>query len=230
MTLTRGKVPFMCRASVIRVRVIACLGLATLMAGCGGEKTVTEVQTVTQPPGQTEPSGTTPPGGATGPSGTTGASTAPAAPLPGGRAAVEGRYLMKVRATSFEGKSVLTQGTSEGDESTWPISTVCEGDTCRLEVRRELESGAFESLTLKEVKDRTYAVSSTGKTTKCAFQSDEVDTKQRLSVRATAIKDVTGRPTAQRVDAYMTIRAICNGSIGSGLARGTISWRGTRLP
>jgi ferredoxin len=216
-----------------RARVLTVIALATLAAGCGEGETVTEVRTVTAPPassGATSPTGVTGPTAATGASGAPAATGAPADPLPDGRAAVDGRYLMKVRATASEGRSLLTQGTDEGEESTWPISTVCTGSTCRLKVRRELESGAFESLTLDEVKDRTYAAASTGKTTKCALQSEEVDTKQRLSVRATAVKDINGRPTAQRIDAYMTIRATCSSAVDEGLNRATISWRGTRLP
>jgi len=215
----------MCRA-----RVLTALGLATLAVGCGEGETVTEVRTVTAPPAAPVASGATAPSAATGPSGATAAtsaSTAPGTPPPDGRAAVDGRYLMKVRASASEKLSV---DATEGDESTWPISTVCTGATCRLEVRRELKSGAFESVTLDEVKDRTYAASSTGKTTGCTFGPPEASTKQRLSIRVSGIKELNGRPTAQRVDAYLTTRAKCSTKLIAGPGLSTISWRGTRLP
>lgn len=203
--------------------LLTVLGLATLAAGCGQGETVTQVRTVTTPPAtqgtapaQTVAPGQTPP---------TDTATAPATPLPGGRAAVDGRYLMKIRSTDYEGQNIVA-GMSDGEESTWPISTECAGETCRLNVRRELESGAFENFTLEEVKDRTYAATSTGKTECIVGASDKVDTKQRLSVRVTAIAQINGRPTAQRLDAYMTIKAKC----GNQPVRGIISWRGTRLP
>jgi len=132
---------------------------------------------------------------------------------------------MRIRDTSYEGQNIVAS-MIKGDESTWPITTVCEGGTCRLEVRRELESGAFENFTLREIKDRSYAAASTGKT-KCAVgATDKVNARQRLSLRVGAIGEANGRPTAQRVDAYMTIRATC----GDQPVRGVISWRGTRLP
>lgn len=212
------------------------IGLATLAVGCGEGETVTEVRTVTSPPAAPAPSGATSPSAATGasaagsdPAATSdpGASSAPADPLPGGRAAVDGRYLMKVRASD---SNKLSTDMTEGDESTWPISTVCAGATCRLEVRRELKSGAFESVTLNEVKDRTYAASSTGKTTGCTFGPPEANTKQRLSIRVSAVKELDGRPTAQRVDAYLTTRARCSTKLIPGPGLSTVSWRGTREP
>ncbi len=202
-----------------------------LMSGCGAGKTVTSVQTVTAPGGTTAPSsrtvesGTTAPGGSTGASGTT--TAAAERPLPGGRAAVEGRYAMRVRGAAF---SRINQDVAKGEQSTWPISIACAGEACRLMVRRELKSGAFESLTLKALGDAAYAASSTGTTTACTFGPDEAATIQRLSVRVTATNAVNGRPTAQRIDAYMTVRAKCKSGPASGRARATISWRGTRLP
>ncbi len=221
-----------------RMWILGALALVTVVTACGTGNTTTEVKTVTAPSGQAAPSATTGPSGTSAPSadGTTapsapGASSAtpatPAAPLPGGRAAVDGRYLMKVRATSVE---KLIADATEGDESTWPISTVCTGATCRLDVRRELKSGAFESVTLDEVKDRTYAASSTGKTTGCTFGPPEANTRQRLSIRVSGVKELNGRPTAQRVDAYLTTRAKCSTKLTPGPGLSTVSWRGTRVP
>lgn len=192
-----------------RSRIFTAVALATLLAGCGGDgdtKTVTVSQST--PPTQTTP----------------GSTSTTAAALPDGRAAVEGRYLMRIRSTDYEGQNIVS-GMPDGEESTWPISTVCTQQSCRLEVRRELESGAFESVTLREVKDRSYATSSTG-TAQCIVGDDEVSARQRLSIRVSGIADIGGRPTAQRVDAYMTIRAVC----GNDPVKGVISWRGTRLP
>jgi len=134
---------------------------------------------------------------------------------------------MRVRGVAF---SRINQDAAEGERSTWPISTTCTGETCRLMIRRELKSGAFESLTLRALGDAAYAASSTGTTTDCTFGPDEAATVQRLSVRVTAAKAVNGRPTAQRIDAYMTVRAKCKSGPAPGRARATISWRGTRLP
>ena len=204
-----------------RLRVMTMVGLAALgggcalVAGCGGDDgdddgdRTTTILPAPSPPAQTEPSG--------------GPTTAD--PLPGGRAAVDGTYLMRIRRTDYEGQNIVS-GMPDGDESNWPITTVCEQDECRLEVRRELESGAYENFTLDEIKDRSYAASSTGKTDCIVGESDKVGTKQRLSIRVSAVAEIDGRPTAQRLDAYMTISATC----GNDPVRGIISWRGTRKP
>lgn len=153
------------------------------------------------------------------------ATTTAAAPLPGGRAAVDGTYLMRVRHTDYEGQNIVASY-QDGEESQWPIATVCDGQTCTLEVRRELESGAFENFTLSEIKDRSYAAPSTGKTECIVGASGKVPATQRLAVRVSGIADIGGRLIAQRLDAYMTVSATC----GDDPVRGVISWRGTRQP
>lgn len=195
---------------------MAGLGLVTLIVGCGGDGDEDGDKTTTilpgPPPAQTDTTGTEP-------TGTT------AAPLPGGRAAVDGTYLMRVRSTDYEGQNIVA-GNSDGKESNWPITTVCEQDECRLEVRRELDSGAYENFTLDEIKERTYAASSTGTTECLRGETDKVGTRQRLSIRVSGIAEIEGRPAAQRLDAYLTITATC----GEEPVRGVISWRGTRMP
>lgn len=194
----------MCRLSVLLTASL----VAALLAGCGDDDEVPTTASQSPPP-QSPPTAT---------------AAAPPA-LPGGRAAVDGRYRMRVRRTDYDGQNIVSR-VADGDESTWPISTSCREAACRLDVRRELASGAFENLTLREVRESTYATSSTGATECIVGASGKVSSRQRLSLRVTGVEQIDGRPTAQRVDAYLTIRARC----GDDPVRGVISWRGTRLP
>jgi len=203
------------------------LAATTLAAGCGGDGATKTVTVASPPATQTAPA--TPPAGTAPPAATQPpAATTPQAlpPLPGGRAALDGSYRMRVRRTDYVRENIVA-GILQGQQSTWPMKSVCAGGDCKVKVRRELQSGAYENFTLSEVKPGSYADRSTG-TIKCLSLSerDPQPSRQRLSLRVSGVAEINGRPTAQRVDAYLTIETKCDGLP----TRGIISWRGSRLP
>ncbi len=201
------------------------------LAACGGgttTKTVTVTKTVTTPattPAPAPGAATTPTTGATTPTETT--PEAAATPLPAGVVAADGTYKMRTRRSDYTGENTAVDDEFPTD-SEWIFATTCQGSDCVVQMRRELQSGAFKNVTLKPDPARTGVfVAETSGTTGCA-NDDTSPTKQRYSIRLTAPTDVTGRQTAQRMDVYFT--EVARGCSLSSVARGVVSWRGNRKP
>lgn len=191
------------------------IAVAVLLGACGGdEETRTVVETVTTtvaaPP-------TTPPDD-------TGTPTETAAtPLPSGVVTAEGTYTMKLKESDYEGENT-TVDDEFPRESQWTFTTQCTGSDCTVQMRRELDSGAFKTLTL-EPSDRPNVLeaTSTGKTG-CASKEEPADTRQRYSVKLNSPEDVDGRQTARKLDVYFTETT---NACTVKPARGIVSWRGT---
>jgi hypothetical protein len=123
--------------------VIACLATAVLV-GCGGEeqetRTIVETVAPEQPsapgPEQTPPTGQDP----------------ALEPLPPGVVGADGAYAMTVRDSSFKGFRI-TSDDMRPQESEWTFSTNCASE-CEIDMRRELQSGGFKSLTLTPAEGR----------------------------------------------------------------------------
>jgi hypothetical protein len=196
------------------------------LAACGGAtttKTVTVTRTVTAP-ASTAPT-TTPATGATTPTETTPEDGAASTPLPAGVIAADGTYRMRTRRSDYTGENTAVDDEFPTD-SEWIFATTCRGSDCILQMRRELQSGAFKNVTLKPDPARAGVyVAQTSGTTGCANDHTS-PTKQRYSVRLTAPADVNGRETAQRMDVYFT--EVARGCTLSKVARGVVSWRGNR--
>jgi hypothetical protein len=132
---------------------------------------------------------------------------------------------MRTRKSSFTGENTAVDDEFPTD-SEWVFKTVCQGDDCTIEMRRELQSGAFKNVTLQPDPERAgvYSAETSGKTG-CA-NDEESPTKQRYSLRLTAPAEVNGRATARRMDVYFT--ELARGCSLSRVARGVVSWRGSR--
>ena len=202
--------------------LVAALGLTA----CGGDtetKTVTVTKTVTAPAdtsGQAQAPQTTEPGATTQTEG-----AQPATPLPAGVVAADGTYAMHTRQSDYTGENTAVDDEFPTD-SEWVFQTVCQASDCELQMRRELQSGAFKNVTLEPDPQRAgvYVGASSG-TTGCAGDERSPST-QRYSVRLTAPEDLDGRPTARRMDVYFT--EIARGCDLSDVARAVVSWRGSR--
>jgi hypothetical protein len=206
--------------------ILAACGLAA--CGGGTTKTVTVTKTVTAPASTPAPAGapTTPTTAATTPTETTpeGGETA-STPLPAGVVAADGTYAMRTRRSDYSGENTAVDDEFPTD-SEWIFATTCQGSDCVIQMRRELQSGAFKNVTLKRDPARAGVyVAQTSGTTGCA-NDDTSPTKQRYSIRLTAPTDVNGRQTARRMDVYFT--EVARGCSLSSVARGVVSWRGNR--
>jgi hypothetical protein len=129
-----------------------------------------------------------------------------------------------------DGPGATGENTALDDEfptdSEWVFRTVCQRDGCTIEMRREQQSGAYKNVTLKPDPGRAAVFSTeTSGTTGCA-NDEESPTKQRYSLHLTAPTDVNGRATARRMDVYFT--EVARGCSLSRVARGVVSWRGSR--
>jgi hypothetical protein len=152
-------------------------------------------------------------------------------PLPPGVVGVDGTYAMTVRDADSDGGFFHDRGSRRSE---WVFATSCTGPDCTIEMRRELDSGAFKTLTLTPAAGRegVFEADSTG-TADCKFgPSDEASTDQRYSIKLNAPQDVAGRQTATRIDAYFTEATDgCTGPGGSDeVQRGTVSWTGILQP
>jgi hypothetical protein len=199
--------------------VIACVA-AVLLVACGGgeQETRTIVETVApeQPPApgpdQTPPNGQDP----------------ALEPLPPGVVGADGTYAMTVNDSSSEGVDIIGDDAFPED-SEWVFSTSCDGPDCEIEMRRELSSGGFKSLTLMPAEGRedVFEVDSTGDTTCDLLGATETaPAKQRYSIKLNAPEDVGGRLTATRIDAYFTEETDGCGDGGTG----AVSWAGVLAP
>jgi hypothetical protein len=207
-----------------RLFVTAAVGLAALGIGAcdtdgGGEQqTRTIERTVTAPPPDPPP-----PGAPT----TPGDPSLP--PLPPGVVAADGTYAMTTRDADYVGGENITIDDKFPTESEWVFKTDCAGGRCTVEMRRELGSGAFKTLTLEPAEDRpgVFAAESTG-TTECVRGTKTPETEQRYSIKLNGPQDVGGRSTATQIDAYFTEETDdCEGADGP--VRGIVSWRGTLI-
>jgi hypothetical protein len=214
-------------AAMRRTGIVVTLAACGL-AACGGgttTKTVTVTKTVTAPAASTAQApapATTPPNGED-----TTATTTPEAstPLPAGVIAADGRYKIHTRDSDYTGENIAVDDEFPTD-SEWVFRTNCQASDCAIAMRRELGSGAFKNVTLQPdpARDGVY-VGETSGTTGCA-NDRRSPTKQRYSVRLTAPEQVNGRLTARRMDVYFTEEA--RGCALASVARGVVSWRGSR--
>jgi len=139
----------------------------------------------------------------------------------------EGTYAMSVRDSDLDYGFTLDRLPRESE---WVFATSCLGSECTIEMRRELSSGAFKTLTLRPADGRegVFEADSTG-TAECTFgPDDEAPTDQRYSIKLNAPEDVAGRQTATSLDAYFTETTdACDrpGRRGD-VSGGTVSWTG----
>lgn len=193
---------------------------AVALGACGDDdekQAKTIVQTVTAPaapqtppPVSTTPTETQPP-----------APTTPARPLPEGVVGADGTYTMEVEESDYEGENLIQDEVSP--PSDWRFTTTCEGETCSVRMRRELESGGFKMVTLQPAEGRPNVYEGRATSTdECLVDPKKATTRQRYAVRLVGEVDGTGRPTAKRIDVYLTERApTCSKE-----TKGTIFWRG----
>jgi hypothetical protein len=167
----------------------------------------------------------TPPTTATGATPTAPPGGEAAAPLPEGVIAADGTYKMRTRRSDYTGEDTAVDDEFPTD-SEWIFATTCQGSDCTVQMRRELQSGAFKNVTLEpDPAPPGVYVAETSGTTGCA-NDEKSPTKQRYSIRLTAPTDVDGRQTAQRMDGYFT--EVARGCSLSTVARGVVSQRGSR--
>ena len=199
------------RLTPLAAAALACLALGACDDG-EEERPKTVVETVTTP-ADTGPATTEPEVPAQ-------TETTPAPvqkePLPGGRAAVDGRYAMVLRRFVPADLCVVPQ-TDEPTE--WIAEASCtSASDCEVLLRRPLASGAFKRYTLRPEGPRNYAASATGRlqrrdvtgTFPCKGPIDSPpSTRERVAVRVTEIATVDGRPTATGLDAYLVVRGRC---------------------
>lgn len=201
------------------------------LAGCGGTETKTIVQTqvVTQPPAPA-PATTAPTETATpAPAETTAATTPAGPPLPEGQIAVEGRY--HVTYKDYSPGVLNVGGEYKGKETTWNARMVCDGQDCRAELRRPLDTGGFKTFPLEKTSDRKYAGEFTGKFD-CGANRNGTgpdSARQRVAVSVSKVSDIDGRPTAAAMDIYLTVTSKdCEGSVLEP-NRGVGRWQATRI-
>ncbi len=204
-----------------RLALLAFL-IGTLAAGCGeGEESATRtvvrtvVQTVPAAPAEDSPSTDAAPADP--------ASQASAGePLPSGVIAADGRYEMKVRRSDYEGENTTVDDEFGGDG--WSFRTECAGTDCTIEMRRELGSGGFKTLSLRaSARPNVFEGESTGSTGCASTDNKRAPTKQRHSVKLNDPTDIGGRQTARTIDVFFTETTNgCNVKP----ARGVVSWRG----
>ena len=202
-----------------RLALIWFVLVGSLAAGCGGDEEPTRtvvrtvVETVTAPPAEDPASSDAAPADP--------ATESPAGePLPSGVIAADGTYAMKVRRSDWEGENTTVDDQFGGDR--WSFRTECAGTDCTIQMRRELGSGGFKSLSLRP-SDRPNVFEAESKgSTNCATNK-KAPTKQRYSVKLSGPIDVGGRQTARTVDAFFT--ETTNGCTVKP-ARGIVSWRG----
>jgi len=134
-------------------------------------------------------------------------------------------YKIHTRKSDYAGENIAVDDEFPTD-SEWVFRTTCQGSGCSIAMRRELWSGAFKNVTLQPDpgRDGVY-VGETSGTTGCA-NDRRSPTKQRYSLRLTAPEQVNRRLTARRMDVYFTEEA--RGCALSSVARGVVSWRGSR--
>lgn len=148
-------------------------------------------------------------------------------PLPPGVVGADGTYAMTVRDADSD-TGLLIDNVPRRSE--WVFATSCTGPDCTIEMRRELASGVFKTLTLtpSEGREGVFEADSTG-TAGCTLGLiDEASSDQRYSIKLNAPQDVAGRQTATRIDAYFTqVTDGCDPPKPfAGVQRGTTSWTG----
>jgi hypothetical protein len=170
------------------------------------------VRTVTAPPPTTPDEGSVP-------------SPAPRGELPPNFVAVEGSYQMEFNRLDFDDYNIVADDKFP-TESQWEFTTQCAGGRCTVEMRRELESGAFKTLSLEPAEGRpgVFEADSSGPTS-CVTGSRRPETEQRYSIRATSPEAIEGRPTATRIEAYLT-KTTDDGCNPGDPDRGSVSWKG----
>lgn len=201
---------------------IMALVTALAFIACGGDdeqqeaRTIVETVTVEAPPPPAEEQ--VPPTDEDVPAGQ---------PLPPGVVGADGTYAMTVRDADSD-TGLLIDNVPRRSE--WVFATSCTGLDCTIEMRRELASGAFKTLTLtpSEGREGVFEADLTG-TAECTLGSiDETSSDQRYSIKLNAPQDVAGRRTATRIDAYFTQTTDgCDPPKPFGsVQRGTTSWTG----
>jgi hypothetical protein len=199
---------------------VACIA-AVLLLGCGGEEQ--ETRTIVETVVPEQPS-------APGPEQAPPTDQPPAQePLPPGVVGADGTYTMTVRDSSHEGFRITSDDT-DPEESEWTFSTSCPGSECEIDMRRELQSGGFKSLTLTPVGGRegAFETDTTGETA-CSTGRPEAPSDQRYSIKLNAPADVGGRLTATRIEAYFT-EETDGCTDGGDRSRGAVSWTGVLAP
>jgi len=192
---------------------------AVAFGACGedGKQTKTIVQTVTAPAApQTPPPITTTPGQTQPP-----AQSTPAKPLPDGVIGADGTYTMTVEQSDYKDENLIQDEVSP--PSDWRFTTTCQAEKCSVLMRRELKSGGFKMVPLQPAQGRpnVYEGQATS-TDECLIDPKKATTRQRYAVRLVGEVDGSGRPTAKRIDVYLTERApTCSKD-----TKGTILWRG----
>ena len=127
---------------------------------------------------------------------------------------------MKVRRSDYEGENTTVDDEFGGDR--WSFRTECARTDCTVQMRRELGSGGFKTLSLRpSARPNVFEAESKG-STNCATNK-KAPTKQRYSVKLSDPIDVGGRQTARTVEAFFTEPT--NGCTVKP-ARGIVSWRG----
>ncbi len=213
------------RASTLTV-TLAVLGVA----GCGGsDATDTGAKTVTV----TAPSSSAPAPPTTPTTASTATEAAPESaasvgpPLPQDVVGLDGRYAFRYKGNQDSGELIRTR--FQYYDKTAKAATTCSGDKCSVALRMDVKSGGSKRYTLEAdpESEQTYRGTSTSQV-KCLLVSDvdPVPARERLAVRATAVKDVRGRKVAQRIDVFVTTTTRCQGKP----AREVTTLRASREP
>lgn len=225
----------------VRVRRKGCTGVgrgamlvggALLLGACGGSdessqperaQTQTVIKTVGVPSGTTHADAAPPSGTPVVP----GDDTTGGGPLPSGVTALDGTYVMNVQDDSSEGDNLAIDDTSP-DPARWRFTTTCQGGSCTVAMRRQLDGGAFKSLTLRPDAGRpgVYAANSTGMD-ECAIPKAPAETRQHYSVKVNSSSSAGGRATANSIDAYFTETSK---SCDDPNVKSIVSWKGSRQP
>ena len=190
--------------------------LAAGLAGCGGDSAKTVTVAAPPPAGDTATSAPTTP------------AVAMPAGLPDGAIAVEGKYAMRIAKHGGSQFISSDEDGHENDRRQWVAKTTC-ASACTVQLRRELPNGAFETVTLDPVEgDRTrYASEATIDQDVCARKPSGSATR-RVSVKASATRDVDGKALAIRLDGYVVVSQRCDVfDRGAELQKDTVQYRGT---
>ena len=176
----------------------------TAIAGCGGDSTKVVTKTVVQPPpDQSTPatqSVAAPPA----------RDQKPPANLPAGAIAIQGRYTMRIARLHDSGYLKGIDDGREDDARLWVATTAC-ATRCTVKLRRELDNGAFETVMLDPVEGDPTRYAGEAKLDEDYCNVNPVGAAvRRISVKASATRDVDGKAVAIRLDGYHVVRQRCD--------------------
>lgn len=220
--------------SPLRCTRAALVALVVLgAAGCGGGDTATKTvtgagKTVTRTRSTPVPAQSPNTSGADGPS------ESPGPPLPAGVVGVDGRYLLKTVKSSYKNQDIGVERFYAYEEPSTAV-TKCVGGRCAVTFRLGLKSGGSKAYTLPADpgRDRTYVGTGRGQV-ECADDGrTNVQSRERIAVRAGSPTKIGERQVAGRLSLYATITARCPNVIageGNQAVRFVATLRGPREP